>query len=298
MLNVAGVKAYFTWIGTRDLPYTFTQTPLPMVSNHMICTALIDGKYVFLDGTDPTCVFGTAPYQVQDKEAMLAINDREFKILKVPVVAKERNVIADTTWLQLSPDGITGKIKQNLSGYFATYMYGKLMYFDKKNINEDMKDEFERGSNKFKLDTFYIDKGQSADKITMYGDFHLPDYAKKIGNEYYLNLNLFKFYSDERIDYPARKVPVGYNFNYIKKYVTILKVPDGFKVTYLPKGKAYSNKVWGFDIEYEQKGDEIVMTQTFDNNTLMLTADKFQDWNNVLQNLFPLYKETLSLAKN
>jgi hypothetical protein len=29
MLNTAGIKAYFTWIGTRDMPYQFTQLPCP-----------------------------------------------------------------------------------------------------------------------------------------------------------------------------------------------------------------------------------------------------------------------------
>jgi len=298
MLNIAGVKAYFTWIGTRDLPYTFSHTPLPLVSNHMICTINIDGKYIFLDGTDPTCVFGMAPYPIQDKEAMLAISDKEFKILKVPVAGEDKNVLTDTTWLELTPDGIKGKVKKTMTGYFATYMYAKLLYFDKKNIDEDMKDEFERGSNKFKLDTFYFDKGRPGDQIAIYAGFNLPDYAKKIGNEYYLNLNLFKFFTNERIDYPARKVPVSHDFYYKKKFVTVLKVPDGFKVTYLPQSKSYYNKVWGFDIKYQQTGNQVIMTQEFDNDKLMLTADQFAGWNTVLQNLFPLYKETLSLEKN
>jgi transglutaminase-like putative cysteine protease len=298
MLNVAGVKAYFTWLGTRDLPYTFSHTPLPLVSNHMICTANIDGKYVFLDGTDPTCVFGMAPYAIQDKEVMLAVSDKQYKVLKVPVADKEKNVLTDTTWMELTTDGIKGKVKETMTGYFATYMNAKRLYFDKKNIDEDMKNEFERGSNKFKLDTFYFDKGLPGDKVVLSADFKLPDYAKKIGNEYYLNLNLFKFFVNERIDYPARKVPVAYNFDYVKKYVTILKVPDGFKVTYLPQSKSYYNKVWGFNIHYEQKGNEVIMTQEYDNTTLMLTSDQFAAWNTVLQNLFPLYKETLSLAKD
>ena len=100
MLNTAGVPAYFTWIGTRDLPYTFSNEPLPMVSNHMICTINLNGKFVFLDGTDPTCVFGLTPSGIQDKEAMVAINEKEYKLLKVPVIEKSKNTIVDTTWLE------------------------------------------------------------------------------------------------------------------------------------------------------------------------------------------------------
>jgi hypothetical protein len=171
------------------------------------------------------------------------------------------------------------------------------MYWDKRNMTQNLMAEFERGSNKFKLDTFHMDKKPTTDEIALFADFHLPDYAKKIGNDYYLNLNLFKFFESERIDYPKRKTPIGYNFNFVKKYVTMLKVPEGYKVSYLPQGKSYHNNVWGFDIQYEQKGNWVILTQEFDNENLMLTSDQFENWNKVLENLFPLYKETLSLTK-
>lgn len=297
MLNTAGVKAYFTWIGTRELPYKFSQTPLPLVSNHMICTANIDGKFIFLDGTDPTCVFGMPSSGIQDKEAMVSFGEKEYKILKVPAVGKDQNTLVDTTWLELTPAGIKGKVKQQLKGYFSTDIYGKLMYWNQKDMHEHMQDEFERGSNKFKLDTFYVDRKPTTDEISLSADFSLPDYAKKIGSDYYLNLNLFKFFQDEHIDYPKRRAPVERGFNSIRKFVTMLKLPDGFKVSYLPQSKTYHNKVWGFNLHYEQKGNYVLLTQEFDNDSLMLTDNDFELWNKALENLFPLYKETLSLSK-
>ena len=297
MMHDAGVTAYYTWIGTRDLPYTFSRLPLPLVSNHMICTILLNGKYLFLDGTDPTCVFGMPSSATQDKEAMIAIDDKNYKILKVPAIEKERNVLVDSTWLTLGPDGIKGKIKRTLTGYQAMDMFGKLMYWDKKNIDKDVKNEFTRGSNKFQLDTFHFDRKPVADEISVFADFSLPDYAKKIGNDYYLNMNLFKFFFSEQIDYPKRKMPVEFSYKYEKKYVTSLKIPDGYKLSYLPQGKSYHNEVWGFDLQYQQKGNLIILTQEFDNEYLLLTNDDFQQWNKVLENLLPLYKETLSLTK-
>jgi len=297
MLNAAGVPAYFTWIGTRDLPYEFSREPLPLVSNHMICAIKLDGKFIFLDGTDPTCVFGMPSSAIQDKEAMIGINEKEYKIIKVPVIDKSRNTEVDTTWLELTPDGLKGKVKKDLTGYLSMTMYGKLMYWNSRNINEDMKDEFERGSNKFKLDTFHVDKKPTTDQISITAGFSLPNYAKKIGNEYYLNLNLFKFFEHEEIDYPKRKIPIEYSFEYKKKYVTLLKIPEGYKLGYLPQGKSFHNKIWGFDFKYEQKGNWVVLTQEFDNDNLLLTSDQFEAWNKVLENLFPLYKETLSLTK-
>lgn len=297
MINLAGVPAYFTWIGTRDLPYSFSDLPLPLVSNHMICAIKLNDKFVFLDGTDPTCVFGSPSYAIQDKEAMVAISDKEYRIVKVPAVEKTVNMLADTTWMELTPNGIKGKIKQNLNGYFASNAHAKLMYLNGRIEDEQMKAEFSRGSNKFILDNFQADKLQPADKVLLTANFTLPDYAKKIGNEYFLNLNLFKFFADEQIDYPRRKMPVEYDFKYVRKYVTMLKIPEGYKLTYLPEGKSFHNKIWGFDLQYQQKGDYVMLSQEFDNENLLITADQFETWNKVLENLLPLYKETLSLTK-
>jgi hypothetical protein len=200
--------------------------------------------------------------------------------------------------MEITPDGLKGKIKKTLTGYYASEIYAKLMYWDKKNMIEDMKTEFERGTNKFQLDTFYIDKKKPTDEIVLTGEFTLNDYAKSIGSDYYLNLNLFRLFQGERIDYPARTIPIAYDFIFKKKYVTLLKIPAGYKLSYLPPSKSFHNNVFGFDLQYNQKGDWVSLTQQFDNDHLMLTSDQFEAWNKVLQNLVPMYKETLSLSKN
>ena len=96
---------------------------------------------------------------------MISINEKDYKILTVPIIDKDRNTVTDTTWMEITPDGLKGKIKKTLTGYYASEIYAKLMYWDKKNMIEDMKAEFERGTNKFQLDTFYIDKKKPTDEI-------------------------------------------------------------------------------------------------------------------------------------
>ncbi len=161
-----------------------------------------------------------------------------------------------------------------------------------------MKESFRRGSNKFQLDSIHISTPSNPDSTVFRASFTLPDYAKKLGDEWYLNLNLFKFYTDEEIDYPKRKMPIEYNFKFVKKFVTLLKIPDGYQVESLPQGKSFHNKVWGFDLTYEQKGNWLILTQQFDNDHLQITGDQFEAWNKVLENLYPLYKETVSLTKS
>ena len=297
MMGVAGIEAYYTWIGTRDLPYKFSKTPLPLVSNHMICTIKLNGSFIYLDGTDPTCVFGVPSAHIQDKEAMIAINNKDYKIATVPTADKNQNVLIDTTWVDIVPSGIKGHIKQNLNGYFASEAYAKLMYWGEKNLNEHMKGEFTRGSNKFNLDSFAIDKKAVANHVAWQGNFTLPGYATKVGDEYYLNLNFFRFFENSKVEIQKRNVPISNDFKYVKKYVTILNLPKGYKLTYMPKGQTYSAGAMSFSLSYEQKNDQIFFIQEYTNNELMLIPDQFEGWNNMLDSLLPAYKDILSFSK-
>ena len=297
MLRTAGVPAYYTWIGTRSLPYTYVETPLPIVDNHMISTIRLGEKYVFLDGTDPNCVFGMPTEMIQDKQALVAIDDSSYKILTVPVPEPAINQLADSTVLELTDQGLKGRVTLDLSGYYSMRMQGTLSYIKDKDQQEYMKERFDRGSNKFRLDSFHI--GDRSDKahIQLSAEFTLQDYAKHIGDDWYLNMNLFKFYQHEEIDYPKRKMPIEEDFLSKRRYVVMLKIPKGYQISSLPSGKSYHNSVWGFDLSYEQKGDWLVLTQQFENNHLLLKPDQFSDWNKVLENLFPLYRESVSLTK-
>ena len=298
MLNTAGVPAYYTWIGTRSLPYTYRETPLPIVDNHMICAIQLkkDG-FIFLDGTDPTCVFGIPSSHIQDKEALIAMGPDKYTIARVPSPPRETNQLVDSCFMQLTDKGITGRINIQMSGYYSMNMHGALLYVNGKDKDKYMRARFARGSNKFQLTGYETGDLSDKNKVRLTGQFELQDYARKIGDEWYLNINLQKLYEHEEIDYPRRKMPVEYDFRFTKKYVTVLTIPDGYTVSYLPQSKSFKNDVWGFTLNYEQKGNTILLTQEFYNDYLLLTADHFKAWNEVLEHLFPLYKETISLSK-
>jgi hypothetical protein len=297
MLNTAGVTAWYTWIGTRELPYQYADVPTPLADDHMICTIKLGDRIIFLDGTDPNCVFGMPTEFIQEKQALVAIDDSSYKIFTVPSPEKERNQVVDSTWLEIGPEGLKGSAVQNLYGYYSMRMHDRLLMTTDKDMEEHLKHLFKRGSNKFNLDKFDVGDLSDKDHVRLTASFTLPDYAKHIGTDWYMNLNLFKFYEHEEIDYPKRQMPIQYNFRSMRKYVIILKVPEGYQADELPKSKSFHNTVWGFDISYEKKGNTVVLTQEFDDDHLMLQPDQFEAWNKVLEQLFPLYKESISLSK-
>jgi hypothetical protein len=242
-------------------------------------------------------VFGAPSGHIQGKQAMIGMNDKEYKIIRVPEYAREKSRLTDTTILDLTDKGILGTVKVNMTGYFAMDMHGVMSYTNEKDREKYMKGYFNRGSNKFKLNKFEISDTGNPDWFGLSGQFELQDYGKKIADEWYLNMNLFKFYEHKEIDFPKRNTPIEHEYKNSATYVTILNIPEGYKVAYLPDSKSYKNEVWGFDISYRQEKNQVIMTQTFSNEHLLLEPDKFQAWNKVLENLYPLYRETISLAK-
>src|SRR5258705_2509490 len=76
MINYAGVPAYYTWIGSRALPYDYTDVHLPITDNHMISTIKLDTGYVFLDGTDSYCVFAAPSEHIHGKQSLIGINEK------------------------------------------------------------------------------------------------------------------------------------------------------------------------------------------------------------------------------
>jgi hypothetical protein len=297
MLNYAGIPAYYTWIGTRHIPYDYTEVPTPIVDNHMICTIRLNDEYIFLDGTDPTCVFGTPSEHIQGKQALLAIDEKNYKILRVGIPAKETNQFTDTSYLQLTDKGIKGSISINMKGYYSMNTHSALKYVNEKEKEEYFRNLFRRGSNKFRLEKYDVPRLDNNDHISLSGQFDLQDYAKKVAGDWYINMNLFKPYEHREIDYPKRKIPIEFPHLSVQKYVTVLEIPEGYKVAYLPASKSYKNDVWGFNIRYEQKNNQVILTQEFENNHILLTPEKFAEWNKVLEQLFPLYKETVNLTK-
>lgn len=299
MLRRAGMKAYYTWIGTRKLPYTYEETPLPLVDNHMICTLLLDDSYIFLDGTDPSCVFGIPADHIQGKEALVGIDGSRYKIITVPVVAKEENVYSDTTWMSLDDKLLKGEVKLHLRGYYATDLRTKLTYMSNTDKEKFSKELAGRASNKFSSEACQFGPDdQDKNTASFSCRFKLPDYGKNVAGNLFINMNLIRPYEHQEIDYPKRKIPVEWDFKFIKRFVTILRIPDGYQVDYLPADKQFSQEGFGFHFYYTRQGNEVIYTQLFFNEHLILQPSGFANWNKVLEHMFPQYKETVSLIKN
>lgn len=298
MLRMAGIQAYYTWIGTRDIPYTYSEVPLPIVDNHMISTAWIDNQWYFLDGTSPNSTLILPPSAIQGKQALVGISDSVFKILEIPVIPAVVNTVEDTTVINFTGKGIAGKQTVWYKGYYGEDIYNAVMYRDAKNMQDYVKARLSKASNKYLLGEFVIDQPFPENKIaSIHADFEIPDYGKKVGNEYYINLNLAKLFENQIIDTSKRKVPKEIECLYKYTSTHVLQIPEGYSITYKPDDLLVETDFYTLSIEYKQEKDTLIATQILTNKTLMLQPNQFNAWNQPLAKVQAHYKEQIVLEK-
>ena len=300
MLGYAGVKANLTWIGSRDIPYRYTEVNTPSVDNHMIASYKNEkGKTVFLDAVGYYTPYGYPTAFIQGKEALISWGEDSFELYEVPIVPKERNYLEESVRIRLEKEGLLGASKIKAHGYSKLDFVYPLL--DKN--NEERKDKLramvQKGSNKFLIEQADF-KGMAERDSVLEVDyrFTLRDYVQYNGDEMYFNFHLEKFLKNEKIDLEKREgIPIEFEYLQQNKTRTAFTIPAGFQVTYVPENVGFESPDFGFDIFYEQSEDELVMTFEYYNNLLLLEEENFKSWNEMITALSKAYKEVAIFKK-
>ena len=298
LLKLSGLDAHFTWIGTRSIPYTYSEVPLPITDNHMISAVQIDKEWIFLDATDPNCIFGMPTSGIQGKQALISISPQKYELIKVPVMAAEKNIITDSTFLSISNNTLSGNASVDYVGYFGADVYNSLLYNKGDDERVYARRRMAKGSNKFIMKDYKISFPDPMNKAAnIAAGFEIPDYVKSITDEIYINLNLEKLFSSTPIDTAKRKVAIENDYLSTIHQIHDLKIPVGYEADYVPKNIAVSNDVLDFSIEYKKLPGQIIATQKLTIKKLYITPADFPAWNKAVAIISPAYKEQVVLKK-
>ncbi len=298
LLKTSGLNAYFTWIGTRSIPYTYTEVPLPITDNHMISAVKIDGKWIFLDATDPNCIFGFPTSGIQNKQALIGMGAEKFELVTVPVVEPAKNAIIDSTFLTIDKKLLKGFASVDYLGYYGSNVYSSLMFNKGDDERVYARRRMAKGSNKFIMKDYKITFPDTLNKTAnISSNFEIPDYAKSIDDEIYINLNLEKLFNYTPVDTAKRKIAIDNDYLSDIRQVHVLKIPDGYVMEHLPPNTSVSNNVVDFSIQYKQVKDQVYATQLFVIKKLFTEPADFNNWNAALAKAAPAYKEEIVLKK-
>jgi hypothetical protein len=299
LLRMAGLDAYFTWIGTRDIPYDHTDLPLPLCDNHMISTFKVGDRWIFLDGTDPNCIFGYPSAFIQGKQALVALSPTEYRTLRVPVIRADSSKVTDSTFIAWTGSGLKGSSSVYYHGYYGSDVCDHLLFKDTSDARDYVKYRMGKGSNKFILNDYsirYLDDERKL--VNIRAGFDIPGYGKTVGQELYINLNLEKFFTGATIiDTARRKVPLAREYESVIDQFTVFDIPQGYELSYLPKDFAYSDNNMDFSIEYTQKTGQVICRQTLSGKTLLMSSGDFPRYNGAVKQILNHYKEQLVFVK-
>lgn len=299
MLKIAGLEGKLTWIGTRTIPYSYRDVPTPIVDNHMILAIEINGQTYFLDATGRYLPLDMPSTFIQGKEALVSKSEMDFEIMTVPVMIPKTNMFKDRTTLHLNKNEIVGVTQTEISGYYKIDFFNQL---ESENTPLKTKEYYilklRKGNNKFLIDEFSETNKYDYDKnfIINY-TFKISDYAKKLNNEIFVNLNLnqdishFKSKDDRQNDTEAK-----YKSYY--DYETVLEIPEGYVVDYIPENFSMYNDYFDCEISYTTSSDSIIYKHQLEMKFLNLKPNQQKEVNKAIKTVEKNFKEIVVLKKH
>lgn len=296
MARYADVKnVSISWIGTRDIPYSYNELATPDVDNHMIAVYKKEDEYIFLDGTDKETLYGIPTAFIQGKEALYS-DGETYKIIPVPIVPAEKNEINETVKLNLEQDKIIGSGKIQFNGYNRSHILSQIGDATNKTRFEMIKSLVLKGNNKFNLKDYTEENIDDRDKSYLINyNFDLANYVIKVDGELYINLFLEKPY--EKLNLEKDR-----NSNFEFDYLTLtnsqyeLEIPKNCAVKYLPKNFSLENDLIKADFVYEIKNNKIVLNAQLKQKKMVLYKSDFKLWNETIEKLKTNYTETIILS--
>ena len=297
MLDIAGIKAYYTWLGTRALPYSYKDIPTTRVTNHMIATCILNNNYYFLDATDTYLPLGLPSEAIQGKEAMIRYDNDKYEIYKVPEVPSDSNVQTENLTLNISQGKLIGKGNLQLKGYYYPDMKHQLEKIkDAAEKSKIMRSYLQTGNNKCVINKYTIEEANKSLLINY--EFSLTDYVLENGNEIYVNLNLSQPFQDFELIKNDRQLDVEIAYKSQMKRNYTFTIPEGYSVTYLPKNTEFDGGDYSYAIAYEIKGNTVIYHFSLSLDTLRLKSQEFSKWNNMIKQMRSDFKEVLVLKNH
>lgn len=299
MLEIAGIKGHLAWIGTRSIPYSYSDVPTPSVDNHMVLYYEYEGKPYFLDATGRFIPMELPTSFIQGKEALVSYGKDSFEIKEVPIIDPDKSVFKDYSTIYLDGNGLKGSSNAAISGYIKINLLYEIERLDSKDKVRDFYNGFfEKGNNSF-LVTNFTEKNQfdyDNDLLIDY-EFKVSNHAKSIGDEIYINLNLIKGISNLKTE-DDRKMPLEHSYLDSYEFENKLIIPEGYNVEYIPENIEISTNNVSSSITYTIEKNQIVYNHKIEHNTLLLDQEKMKEVNDVVKKIEKEYMEVIVLKKN
>lgn len=284
LLKLAGYDAHFTWIGTRQLPYS-QSLPALCVNNHAITTLYYKGKEYFLDPTEKYAPFGENAYRIQGKEAMIANGDK-FDIKTVPLTTGNEHKVFTKADFSLTDETLAGKVQVTLTGNERKDFHQ--VFHD---LPISSRDKFLSSFLEFNNDNVKSSDVKTSDlnnreiPINISGNIELSNAVHTISGEKYIHLDFFPKTLEQYM--PDEKRMGGYDFDYVLSFEDelSLSVPANKKFSDLPQKLELNFEGYDFKGEYIISGNKITLKKNLTIKKSVIDKTDFTNWKKFLESI-------------
>lgn len=294
MLKIAGYDARLTWVGTRLIAYDYT-TPSLSVDNHMICTVILNGKRIFIDGTEKYGSYHMNAYRIQGRPVMIEDGENYF-IDKVPAYCADSNLHEIKRTARIEGENLIG---QNQLTFKNDYKTSIMVEYN--NLKTEHKDDavgyfLSKGKNESVANVQIIGIDNRDLPLTFKNDYILKHNVVNSGKELYLTLDYtrdffsFSFDSTRLFDYEFQN-------NELKTQEVKLTIPAGYSVKYTPSNFERKGEDYSFKITYTLQGNELIYKTELKIPDGIIHKKNFADWNKTIKDLNKFYKEQIILTQ-
>ena len=297
MLRLANIKAYHTWVGSRDIPYKYHDVPTIYVDNHMIVAYPVGDKTYFLDATSKQLSWEYPSAFIQGKEALIGIDKEHYLLKEIMIVDAKNNYNIDSSSVSIQGSSLMGKGVLHIDGYLKYSVMNHLQNSSGDDTRKYLEWFLQKGNNKFSLKKYEVTNLYNRDKEMVFNyEYEIKDYVNADNSEYYLNMHLHKGLSDSKIEKDRENAYVN-SFTVHNRNVVVFDLSSQYKVKYLPENTHFEDSGYVSNIVYIQKNNKVVLTQDYVRSHLMLEPSGFAKWNEMVKLLKKSYNESIILEK-
>lgn len=280
MLEVAGIQGKVVWIGTKNIPFRYSDFPSAAVDDHMIAVYEANGKTYFLDATSELQPIDVPAFAIQGKEALIFGSRNDYRIEQVPVPGADVTKYNNKARIEIQNRKILGEAEQIVSGYYNWIVRTRLSYMTDL-TNEKKVEKFRSlGNNSYKVTKSEIEMPSDRDEpMKIDYSFEVDNYVTSFEDEVFVNMILDKSIYKEKQLKSNRISPFYMDFHSDNTYETELVIPKGMKVKSVPESLNYETDKIRFAVNYEVSDDVIRMKINNVFNFLYLQPDEFHLWN-------------------
>lgn len=228
MLKYADIDADPVILSTRTNGMTYAMYPLITQYNYVIARALIDGKAIYLDASEPRLGFGHLPVRCYNGHARI-INKAAEPIELLSDSLMERKT---TTVFVINDDkgNIVGSMIQTPGYYESLSLRDRIKEKGRDQLVTDIKKAFghEMIVSNFVVDS--LDKYEEALGIKY--DF---DFTEEKEDIIYLNPMFGEGYKENPFKSAERSYPVEMPYGFDETYTLQMDIPTGYVVDELPQ---------------------------------------------------------------